>query len=221
MKKIVPAIILICLSSTLFAQELSIFNDVQYYKDIRKITKILNDNTSELYFEKIINKYLENPGEFNSDEEKVMLLYSGIFHDGYQNHNLDSLEDRAQFYLESGSWDNAIKLSKNCLSIFPLSIKANYVLWIVYDKKEMEDSSNYYFDRMNVVFLGMMKAGSIIGDNKRPTLAYDENSIEIYLGTVVPGPPLDLDEEYSDRKGNIVRKYRDESGYITFIIPVK
>lgn len=220
MKKTLFPILLVCLTSALFAQNLSMFEDIYFYKDIRKITKTLSDSSSDFYFEKVIKKYSKNPKDFNTGNEKVLLLYAGIFHNGYQNDKLDSLEDRAQDYLDSGLIDNAIKLSKTCLEVFPVSLKANQVLWQAYDKMEKEDSSTYYFDRLNVLFLGMMKAGSIIGDDKRPTLAYDANSIETYLGTVVPGKQ-DLFEKKIDRKGNVIMKYRNGIADITFIIPGK
>ena len=192
------------------------FENVSYYRDIKKIENELKDSSSLFSFTKLLPKFSESADSV-SNNEAIALMFGALNHPGYQSKKLDSLETLCDTLMKQKLWKKAIEISDSCESVFPLSVIAIYSKWFASSNLNDSINEDIYHKKMRKIF----KAMELTGLNGNLKLSHSKFSITKYLSLVGAGAIFKLENEKLDDYNNQTFYYSFVGFPENFIIPKK
>jgi len=157
-KKILSLLISFSFTSLTFSQSTPHL-DFNYQRDFNRFLEYTKDNESDLYYNKLLYKFLTNDSTLSSEDALVLMI-------GYTDKPdfkpLDDLLKEKEIcnLVTNSNYTIAIQLAKKFLAKHPLNLMALQQITIAYNSLNMKDSANHYMKQHMKIMDAMIYSGS-------------------------------------------------------------
>ena len=157
-KKILSLLISFSITSLTFSQSTPHL-DFNYQRDFNRFLEYTKDNESDLYYNKLLYKFLTNDSTLSSEDALVLMI-------GYTDKPdfkpLDDLLKEKEIcnLVTNSNYTIAIQLAKKFLAKHPLNLMALQQITIAYNSLNMKDSANHYMKQHMKIMDAMIYSGS-------------------------------------------------------------
>ncbi len=138
---------------SLFAQQ-----DFIYQRDFNPILESTKDKSSEISYEKLLERFNRNDSSLTRRETLCLLIG---FTDNQHYDPFNDMETEKQIYdlNENGEYEEALKESKKYLDKHPLSLRILKEISFSYNQTGKLDSAKYFMDLVDKVMSAMIYSG--------------------------------------------------------------
>ncbi len=157
-KKILCLLISLSIATLTFSQSTPHL-DFNYQRDFKRFLDYTKDNESDLYYNKLLYKFLTNDSTLSSEDALVLMI-------GYTDKPdfkpLDDLLKEKEIcnLVTNSNYAIAIQLAKKFLAKHPLNLMALQQITIAYNSLNMKDSANHYMKQHIKIMDAMIYSGS-------------------------------------------------------------
>ncbi len=153
--RIIISSILLLLSFRAYQQVSPPFN---YQRDFKTILEKTKDKTSELYYQKLLIRFLNNDSAITRAETLALMIgYTENPH--YKPYNDMGTEKEIFDMNDGGDYEGALDESKTYLQKHPLSLRILKERSYSYHQLRKEDSAKYYMELVDKVMGAMIYSG--------------------------------------------------------------
>ncbi len=129
-----------------------------YNRDFRAILERTRDKTSEVYYQKLLIRFLDNDSTLTRAQMLALLI--GFTEEPQYRPFKDMGTEKEIFDLnEGGDYDEALIQSKTYLQKHPLSLSGNKERSYAYHQLKKKDSAQYYMDLVDKIMGAMIYSG--------------------------------------------------------------
>lgn len=155
MIKTIISVLLLCMGLSAYEQFPSSFH---YERDFKTILEKTKDKNSELYYQKLLIRFLDNDSSLTRAETLALMI--GYTEDRHYKPYKD-LSTEAEIYEmnESGDYEGALNESKSYLQNHPLSLRVLKERSYAYHQLRRKDSAQYFMDLVEKVMGAMIFSG--------------------------------------------------------------
>ena len=129
-----------------------------YQRDFKTILEKTRDKTSDLYYQKLLIRFLDNDSSLTRAETLALMI--GFTEDRHYKPYKDMGKEQEIYDLnESGDYETALTESKTYLQTHPLSLRINKERSYSYHQLRKEDSAKYFMDLNDRLMSAMIYSG--------------------------------------------------------------
>ncbi len=129
-----------------------------YHRDFRVILEKTLDRTSDLYYQKLLIRFLNNDSSLTRAETLALMIG---FTENPHYKPLEDMEKEQEIYThtKNGEYEEALEKSKIYLQTHPLSLLINRERSFAYHQTGKKDSAKYFMDLNDKIMEAMIYSG--------------------------------------------------------------